>query len=84
MFLSCLCNLQHCGILTDVSTEKLFSNIQEIYAANRHFWHDHVLRMLTKARKSRQPLDITEMRDGFAQVSHVTAGHGTNHMVCGW
>ncbi|XP_043201509.1 pleckstrin homology domain-containing family G member 5-like isoform X3 [Amphibalanus amphitrite] len=71
LFLSCLCNLQHCGILTDVSTEKLFSNIQEIYAANRHFWHDHVLRMLTKARKSRQPLDITEMRDGFAQFEEI-------------
>ncbi|XP_037074675.1 pleckstrin homology domain-containing family G member 5-like [Pollicipes pollicipes] len=65
LFLSCLCNLQNSRILTEVDTEKLFSNIQEIYAANRHFWHDHVLRMLTKARKSRQPLDITEMREGL-------------------
>jgi len=71
LFLSCLCNLQSCRILTEVDTEKLFSNIQEIYAANRHFWHDHVLRMLTKARRSRQPLDITEMRDGFAQFEEI-------------
>ncbi|XP_042886663.1 uncharacterized protein LOC122262639 isoform X2 [Penaeus japonicus] len=65
LFLACLCNLQNESLLCEIDTDKLFSNIQEIYAANLTFWREHVVRMLEEARSSRQPLDPTLLAEAF-------------------
>ncbi|XP_050698883.1 uncharacterized protein LOC126986651 [Eriocheir sinensis] len=65
LFLACLCNLQNESLLYEVDTDKLFSNIQEIYSANLTFWREHVTRMLDASRSSRQPLDPTLLTDAF-------------------
>ncbi|XP_066981944.1 serine-rich adhesin for platelets-like isoform X2 [Macrobrachium rosenbergii] len=65
LFLSCLCNLQNESLLCEIDTDKLFSNIQEIYNANLTFWREHICRMLEVARSSRQPLDPSLLSDGF-------------------
>ncbi|MPC82400.1 Pleckstrin y domain-containing family G member 6 [Portunus trituberculatus] len=72
LFLACLCNLQNESLLNEVDTDKLFSNIQEIYFANLNFWREHVTRMLDASRSSRQPLDPTLLTDAFYKVGPET------------
>jgi hypothetical protein len=68
LFMACLCNLQAAQILNEIDTERLFSNLPEIYVANRQFWAEHVFPMLKNARSARAPLDPTSLRDGFLKV----------------
>ena len=55
-------------VLTEIDTERLFCNIPEIYAANRVFWHDYIMPMLTVSRKTGEPLNPILMREGFLKV----------------
>ena len=68
LFLNCLCNLQNNLVLTEIDTERLFCNIPEIYAANRVFWHDYIMPMLTQSRKTGEPLNPSQMKEGFLKV----------------
>ncbi len=70
LFMACLCNLQAAQILNEIDTERLFSNLPEIYVANRQFWAEHVFPMLKNARSARAPLDPTSLRDGFLKVKY--------------
>ncbi|XP_017794302.1 PREDICTED: pleckstrin homology domain-containing family G member 5 isoform X3 [Habropoda laboriosa] len=65
LFMACLCSLQASNILNEVDRTKLFSNIPEIYAANRYFWTEYVLRMVNTSRTTRQPLDSGHLLQGF-------------------
>ncbi|XP_011148165.1 pleckstrin homology domain-containing family G member 5 isoform X2 [Harpegnathos saltator] len=65
LFMACLCGLQASNILNEVDRSKLFSNIPNIYAANRYFWTEHLLTMLHVSRSSRQPLDPGHLLQGF-------------------
>ena len=67
--MACLCNLQVAQILNEIDTERLFSNLPEIYVANRQFWADHVYPMLKTARSTKAPLDPTSLQEGFLKVS---------------
>lgn len=69
LFMACLCNLQAAQILNEIDTERLFSNLPEIYVANRQFWAEHVFPMLKNARSARAPLDPTSLREGFLKVT---------------
>ncbi|XP_069690836.1 pleckstrin homology domain-containing family G member 5-like isoform X2 [Periplaneta americana] len=71
LFLACLCNLQAANILNEVDKARLFSNIPDIYAANRHFWCSHLLPMLEESRKSGQPLNPQLLLDGFRRFQDV-------------
>ena len=71
LFLNCLCNLQNNLVLTEIDTERLFCNIPEIYAANRVFWHDYIMPMLTQSRKTGEPLNPSQMKEGFLKVNLV-------------
>lgn len=66
--MACLCNLQAAQILNEIDTERLFSNLPEIYVANRQFWADHVFPMLKSARHAKAPLDPTSLHHGFIKV----------------
>ncbi|XP_076625471.1 uncharacterized protein LOC143343937 isoform X3 [Colletes latitarsis] len=65
LFMACLCSLQASNILTEVDRTKLFSNIPEIYAANRYFLTEHVLAMVNTSRSTGQPLDPGHLLQGF-------------------
>ncbi|XP_046442623.1 pleckstrin homology domain-containing family G member 5-like isoform X5 [Daphnia pulex] len=71
LFMACLCNLQAAQILNEIDTERLFSNLPEIYVANRQFWAEHVFPMLKNARSARAPLDPTSLRDGFLKFDEL-------------
>uniref|UniRef100_A0ABD2XIC4 DH domain-containing protein n=1 Tax=Trichogramma kaykai TaxID=54128 RepID=A0ABD2XIC4_9HYME len=73
LFMACLCGLQASNILVEVDRTKLFSNISEIYAANREFWTECVYAMLHEARGSRQPLDPGYLLPGFESFERVFA-----------
>ncbi|XP_017753946.1 PREDICTED: pleckstrin homology domain-containing family G member 5-like isoform X3 [Eufriesea mexicana] len=65
LFMACLCSLQASNILNEVDRTKLFSNIPEIYAANRYFWSEYVLAMINASRSTGQPLDPSHLLQGF-------------------
>ncbi|XP_064461240.1 pleckstrin homology domain-containing family G member 5-like isoform X2 [Ornithodoros turicata] len=67
LFLSCLCNLQTEGILQDIDTEQMFSNITEVYHVNHNFWDTCLMPTLASARHHRGLLDPILLRDGFLQ-----------------
>jgi len=75
LFLACLSNLQAVNILNDIDKARLFSNIPDIYAANRHFWCQHLLPMLAESRKTGQPLNPQFLLDGFHRVRFFTETH---------
>jgi pleckstrin domain-containing family G protein 5 len=82
LFLACLCNLQAANILNDVDKARLFSNIPDIYAANKHFWCQHLLPMLAESRKTGEPLNPQLLLDGFRRVrtlyKDLHSPHSTN------
>lgn len=63
--MACLCSLQASNILIEVDRLKLFSNIPDIYAANRYFWTEHLLAMVNASRSSGLPLDPGHLLHGF-------------------
>ncbi|KAH0949766.1 hypothetical protein HN011_005014, partial [Eciton burchellii] len=65
LFMACLCNLQASNILNEVDRLKLFSNIPDIYAANRYFWTEHLLAMVNASRSSGLPFDPGHLLHGF-------------------
>ncbi|KAL6432664.1 hypothetical protein ACFW04_006240 [Cataglyphis niger] len=65
LFMACLCSLQASNILNEVDRSKLFSNIPDIYAANRYFWTEYLLTMVNASRSSGQPLDPGHLLLGF-------------------
>ncbi|XP_075213520.1 uncharacterized protein LOC142319765 isoform X3 [Lycorma delicatula] len=70
-FLSCLTSLQSGNILTEIDKAKLFSNIGEIYLANRGFWCQYMLPMLVTARRTCQPLNPHLLLDGFFKFEEI-------------
>ncbi|CAL4160544.1 unnamed protein product, partial [Meganyctiphanes norvegica] len=71
LFMSCLYNLQKESLLTEIDTEKLFGNIQDVHSANLTFWQDHICRMLDHSRMTRQPLDPTILAEGFFKFEEI-------------
>ncbi|XP_023703867.1 pleckstrin homology domain-containing family G member 5 [Cryptotermes secundus] len=71
LFLACLCNLQAANILNDVDKARLFSNIPDIYAANKHFWCKNLLPMLAESRKTCEPLNPQLLLDGFRRFQDI-------------
>ncbi|XP_011865578.1 PREDICTED: pleckstrin homology domain-containing family G member 5 isoform X2 [Vollenhovia emeryi] len=65
LFMACLCSLQASNILIEVDRLRLFSNIPDIYAANRYFWAEYLLTMVNASRASGQPLDPGHLLLGF-------------------
>ena len=68
LFLACLVSLQCECLLLDIEPGKMFSNIEEVAAANLHFWNTYLAPMLNASRDNGQPLDQTYMMQGFLKV----------------
>ncbi|XP_022246496.1 pleckstrin homology domain-containing family G member 5-like isoform X2 [Limulus polyphemus] len=67
LYLACLYSLQAEGVLNEINSDKLFSNIREVYVSNHQFWVKHLLPMLTTSRTTKQKLNPVLMKDGFLQ-----------------
>ncbi|KAK3104745.1 hypothetical protein FSP39_009161 [Pinctada imbricata] len=65
LFMCCLINLQSESLLNEIDTEQLFSNINDIVRVNCDFWENHLLKVLKDAREMREPLNPSDMKDGF-------------------
>ncbi|NXN25146.1 PKHG5 protein, partial [Nycticryphes semicollaris] len=65
LFLCCLLNLQESGLLCEVDSERLFSNIGEIIRLHRELWRSVMAPVLAKARQTRALLDPIDFLDGF-------------------
>ena len=63
-----LLNLQKEIILNEIETDKVFSNITVIYNANCQFWTKYMNTMLKHTRETRQPLNPSLLKEGFAKV----------------
>ncbi|GLV48672.1 dynein axonemal intermediate chain 2 [Carabus blaptoides fortunei] len=68
LFLACLKSVQTCNILTEIDTDKLFSNITEILDCNMAFWADYVLPAVVQMRTNREPVTPLAFYDGFVRM----------------
>ncbi|XP_074655235.1 uncharacterized protein LOC141908875 isoform X2 [Tubulanus polymorphus] len=71
IFLCCLLDLQAQKILTEVDTEKLFSNITEIIDVNYGFWEDHMVLCVQRARETNSLLRPIHMKNGFLRFNEL-------------
>ncbi|CAL4064112.1 unnamed protein product [Meganyctiphanes norvegica] len=71
LFLNCLRSLQNATLLNEIEIEKLFSNIQDIYAANVTFWQEHIIKMVEHSRNTRLPLDPSILMEGFYKFDEI-------------
>ncbi|XP_046940669.1 pleckstrin homology domain-containing family G member 5 isoform X1 [Lynx rufus] len=65
LFLCCLLNLQESGLLCEVESERLFSNIPEIVRLHRGLWGSVMVPVLEKARRTRALLQPGDFLRGF-------------------
>ena len=52
-----------------IESEKLFSNICDVYYATCHFWVNHMSQVLRLSRETHEPLDPCLLKAGFLVVS---------------
>lgn len=55
-------------LLTEIDTEKLFSNIMEILDANVLFWRNSLFPLVRDMRRDRQPPCLEIMCEGFQNI----------------
>ncbi|KAM8796427.1 pleckstrin homology domain-containing family G member 5 [Eudromia elegans] len=65
LFLRGLLNLQESGLLCEVDTTRLFSNVGEIIRLHRALWSGVMAPVLEKARRTHAPLDPVDFLEGF-------------------
>ena len=57
----------YCDLL-QIDSEKLFSNICDVYYATCHFWVNHMSQVLRLSRETHEPLDPCLLKAGFLVV----------------
>ncbi|GAB1606572.1 pleckstrin homology domain-containing family G member 5-like [Argonauta hians] len=69
LFMSCLQNIQRelPSIMKEIETEKLFSNIVEVFAANSVFWKKYLCEVLKVSRETHNPINPSLLKDGFTK-----------------
>lgn len=65
LFLCVIINLQSEGLLSEIDTQRLFSNVGDIVCVNCEFWESALVPVLVDARTNCHPLNPAIMRDGF-------------------
>ena len=61
-------SLQENDILKEVDSNKLFSNILEVYEANMKFWTKHLNLVVKEVRKTKQIIRPLQLLDSFSNV----------------
>jgi len=67
VFRECLFSLQRDNFLREVDSERLFSNIQEIYNTNRIFWSEYLRHVVAETKRTREPIKPSQLLDSFAR-----------------
>ena len=62
-------DLQNEGLLNEVKTEEVFSNIVDVCQCNQEFWANHLSKVVEHARKHKTLLDPSLLSDAFTKVS---------------
>ena len=57
------------GRVLQIESDKLFSNICDVYYATCHFWVNHMSQVLRLSRETHEPLDPCLLKAGFLVVS---------------
>ena len=65
LFLCVIINLQSEGLLSEIDTQQLFSNVGDIVCINCDFWECTLVPVLQEARESGLPLSPSIMKDGW-------------------
>ena len=71
LFYCCLLDLQNDGLLCEIKTEELFSNVIEVCQVSQAFWVDHVSHVLQHSRRTRCLLDPSLLTEGFMRVRKI-------------
>lgn len=71
LFLACLESLQTCNILSEIDTEKLFSNITEILECNLNFWSTYIFPAVHRMRMCRKAISPVMFHDGFLHMGEI-------------
>ena len=74
VFRECLFSLQRDNFLREVDSDRLFSNIQDIYNTNRIFWSEYLRHVVAETKRTREPIKPSQLLDSFARVSQVLFG----------
>ena len=73
VFKNCLLRVQKdSDFLGDVDTEKLFSNIAEVYETNKNFWENHLRPVTEEARVTKKPIRPSQLNVSFASVRSIS------------
>jgi pleckstrin homology domain-containing family G member 5 len=59
------------GLLTDIDTEKLFSNIQDVLNSNLSFWKEILLPIKLKLEQTGCAMNPSDLKNGFRHVSRL-------------
>jgi len=68
VFQKCLFSLQREQFLKDVDSDKLFSNMQDVYDTNHVFWNEYLKQVVEEARRTKEPIRPSQLLDSFAKV----------------
>ncbi|XP_063917927.1 pleckstrin homology domain-containing family G member 5-like isoform X1 [Zophobas morio] len=68
LFLACLKDLQSHKLLTEINTDKLFSNITEILESNVTFWRNTLFPLIKDMRQRKRTTCIENMLEGFSSI----------------
>ena len=68
LFYSCLLDLQTDGLLCEIRTEELFSNVLELAQCSKTFWVNHMSHALQMSRRTHALLNPSLLTEGFMKV----------------
>jgi len=69
LFMCCLINLQNEGVLNEIDSERVFSNILDVHEGNALLWQDHMQEVFLKSKEDESPLNPSFMKEGFQNIS---------------
>jgi len=71
LFMCPLINLQNEGVLNEIETEKVFSNVIDIHQINCEFWENYLSLILKEARKTHEKLNPSLLKEGFLKCEEL-------------
>ncbi|XP_002733447.2 pleckstrin homology domain-containing family G member 5-like [Saccoglossus kowalevskii] len=67
VFYRCLLNLQNEGILNEIDSERLFSNVLELLEKHEEFWVERLVKIVQYSKQTKQPLSAVYTADAFSK-----------------
>ncbi len=71
VFISALEEVQGDSILMDVSKDRLFGNLEQVFEAHRNFWSSYLEPVVKEASEKKQLTNSDLVCQGFMQVTSI-------------